>query len=154
MSEPWSDERVEKFKQLYAEGLSHSVIAERLGGITRNGSIGKANRLGLPTRKHLANGSHSAGRPRRPRHNHGKSFQFGFARKPKAPRQRAMAERASVSSSADAPLSLNITLENLEPHHCRFPYGNRAPFQFCGHEPREGSSYCEHHALICGGWHR
>ena len=46
----WTDERVEQLKKLWAEGLSASQIAERLGGITRNSVIGKVHRLGLAPR--------------------------------------------------------------------------------------------------------
>ncbi|MGO7733819.1 GcrA family cell cycle regulator, partial [Rhizobium johnstonii] len=32
----WKDERVEKLKKLWAEGLSASQIAAQLGGVSRN----------------------------------------------------------------------------------------------------------------------
>ncbi|MGO7961741.1 GcrA family cell cycle regulator, partial [Rhizobium leguminosarum] len=32
----WTDERVEKLKKLWDEGLSASQIAEQLGGVSRN----------------------------------------------------------------------------------------------------------------------
>lgn len=48
----WTDERVEKLKVLHANGYSFSEIAAELGGgISRNGAIGKAHRLGLDGRK-------------------------------------------------------------------------------------------------------
>lgn len=43
----WTDERVEKLKQLCAEGKTASQIAKALGGVTRNAVIGKLHRLGL-----------------------------------------------------------------------------------------------------------
>ena len=43
----WNDERVELLKKLWADGLSASQIASRLGGVTRNAVIGKVHRLGL-----------------------------------------------------------------------------------------------------------
>ena len=46
----WNDERVELLKKLWAEGLSASQIAARLGGVTRNAVIGKVHRLGLSGR--------------------------------------------------------------------------------------------------------
>ena len=46
----WTDERVELLKKLWAEGLSASQIAGRLGGVTRNAVIGKVHRLGLSGR--------------------------------------------------------------------------------------------------------
>ena len=46
----WTDERVEKLKELWAEGMSASQIAKSLGGVTRNAVIGKVHRLGLSNR--------------------------------------------------------------------------------------------------------
>ena len=46
----WTDERVEKLKQLWSEGLSASQIANQLGGVSRNAVIGKVHRLALPGR--------------------------------------------------------------------------------------------------------
>ncbi len=46
----WNDERVELLKKLWAEGLSASQIAGRIGSVTRNAVIGKVHRLGLSGR--------------------------------------------------------------------------------------------------------
>ena len=43
----WTDERVELLKKLWADGLSASQIASKLGEVTRNAVIGKVHRLGL-----------------------------------------------------------------------------------------------------------
>ena len=59
----WTDERVETLKKLWAEGLSASQIANRLGGVTRNAVIGKVHRLGLSGRTTTSRAK--APRPRR-----------------------------------------------------------------------------------------
>ena len=46
----WTDDRVEKLKELWSEGISASQIAKVLGGVTRNAVIGKVHRLGLSNR--------------------------------------------------------------------------------------------------------
>ncbi len=46
----WTDERVEKLKEFWGEGMSASQIAKQLGGVTRNAVIGKVHRLGLSHR--------------------------------------------------------------------------------------------------------
>ncbi len=46
----WTDERVDKLKKLWADGLSASQIARSLGEVTRNAVIGKVHRLGLSGR--------------------------------------------------------------------------------------------------------
>jgi GcrA cell cycle regulator len=44
----WTEERVERLKKLWSDGLSASQIAAELGGgVTRNAVIGKVHRLGL-----------------------------------------------------------------------------------------------------------
>jgi GcrA cell cycle regulator len=47
---PWAPSRVERLRALWAKGKTASEIAADLGGISRNGVIGKAHRLGLPAR--------------------------------------------------------------------------------------------------------
>ncbi|MEQ1930103.1 MAG: GcrA family cell cycle regulator, partial [Parvularculaceae bacterium] len=46
----WNDERVELLKKYWAEGLSASQIASKMGGVTRTAVIGKVHRLGLSGR--------------------------------------------------------------------------------------------------------
>ena len=46
----WTDERVDRLKKLWSEGLSASQIAAQLGGVSRNAVIGKVHRLNLPGR--------------------------------------------------------------------------------------------------------
>ena len=46
----WTQERIEKLKALWEEGLTASRIAAELGEVTRNAVIGKAHRLGLSGR--------------------------------------------------------------------------------------------------------
>lgn len=43
----WTEERIEKLKQMWGKGNTAQQIADDLGGVTRNAVIGKANRLGL-----------------------------------------------------------------------------------------------------------
>ena len=43
----WTEEKVEKLKELWGKGNTASQIAEILGGVSRNAVIGKAHRLNL-----------------------------------------------------------------------------------------------------------
>ena len=48
---PWTEDRVDTLKKLWADGLSASQIAGKLGmGVTRNAVIGKVHRLNLAGR--------------------------------------------------------------------------------------------------------
>ena len=46
----WTDERIERLKELWTQGMTASQIADELGSISRNAVIGKAHRLGLQAR--------------------------------------------------------------------------------------------------------
>lgn len=46
----WTEERIERLKQLWTNGMTASQIADELGGVSRNAVIGKAHRLGLQAR--------------------------------------------------------------------------------------------------------
>ena len=43
----WTEEKVQKLRQLWGKGNTASQIAEIIGGISRNAVIGKAHRLNL-----------------------------------------------------------------------------------------------------------
>ncbi|HEY0149109.1 MAG TPA: GcrA family cell cycle regulator [Allosphingosinicella sp.] len=46
----WTDERIDRLKELWTQGNTASQIADELGGVSRNAVIGKAHRLGLQSR--------------------------------------------------------------------------------------------------------
>lgn len=46
----WTDERIDKLKELWSKGMTASQIADELGGVSRNAVIGKAHRLDLQSR--------------------------------------------------------------------------------------------------------
>ncbi len=46
----WTDERIDRLKEMWARGMTASQIADDLGQVSRNAVIGKAHRLGLQAR--------------------------------------------------------------------------------------------------------
>lgn len=46
----WSQDRSERLEKLWHAGKSASEIAEEIGGVTRNMVLGRARRMGLPSR--------------------------------------------------------------------------------------------------------
>lgn len=137
----WDEDRTALLKHLWAQGLSCSECADRIGGITRNAVIGKVHRLGLPGR---------ATAQRKPIER-------------KAPlRKKVVKARKSpwhqfLEKIEDAPqpppgvveqpipLHQRRTVETLEAHDCRWPIGDPqdADFHFCGAKKLEGLPYCE-----------
>jgi GcrA cell cycle regulator len=131
----WTQERVETLKKLWAQGLSASLIASCMGGVTRNAVIGKVCRLRLPQRK-----SRECYKPQR------KPLwrERTVTRAPKSvPTFIPVAEPIPAHSDV-----ARVDFEGLEPHHCRWPVGEpgKPGFGFCGHSRAEGLPYCAGHA--------
>jgi GcrA cell cycle regulator len=160
----WTDERVELLKKYLHDGLSSSVIAMRLGGITRNAVIGKISRLGLRTNNRPGHQPKFTIRQTRTteRGNHVKGTRS--FNKPGIQQMAEIAEKTRdcnlllVASPLPAPscqpglAPLNLHLLDLLPHHCRYAVNNAdrgEPHLFCGHERIEGSPYCSFHHSRC-----
>ena len=138
----WTEERVTELRGYLAQGLSASIIARRLGhGITRNAVIGKLHRMGLRP---------AADRPGGVRWAAGRKRKSASTVKPKRSKFKPdQAMLAALRAAPDTEPAASVDLQDLKPHHCRFPYGARAPFRFCGCTAVAGISYCEKHAAKC-----
>lgn len=154
----WTEERVELLKKLWADGLSASQIAGRLGDVTRNAVIGKVHRLGLAGRATTSRMrsarprnrvSHLPLRPTRVQYRtHG-----NMALKPVfAPIEKPAVALRVVPSivEEDMPAPLCVPLLDLKETMCRWPIGDPQDeqFHFCGHSKAPGISYCEHHGRV------
>jgi GcrA cell cycle regulator len=128
----WSIERIEQLKTLYASGMSGSQIAAEMGFLTRNAVIGKVHRLKLELRgKKISQG------PARPRQKSERKQKLPFV-------------PCEPFICADAPdvAPLHVSLLDLLPDDCRYPFGD-GPFTFCGHPKLFEGSYCKAHADLC-----
>ncbi|MGZ8334296.1 MAG: GcrA family cell cycle regulator [Allosphingosinicella sp.] len=59
----WTDERIDRLKELWTQGMTASQIADELGGVSRNAVIGKAHRLGLQSRPSPVKPNEGPGEP-------------------------------------------------------------------------------------------
>jgi GcrA cell cycle regulator len=59
----WTDERIDRLKELWTNGMTASQIADELGGVSRNAVIGKAHRLGLQSRPSPVKPNEGPGEP-------------------------------------------------------------------------------------------
>lgn len=142
----WDEQRVETLLRLHQEGLSATVIAERIGAQSRSAVIGKLHRIGAPKRPSIIRKKAHVQSQRKPR-----SFVT------QAPRIAPVKARTWSPVPVDGtPLPdpqatdiPRISIEKLEPHHCRWPCAehksNDAPI-YCGCTPVPGLPYCEDHA--------
>ena len=144
----WTEEREEKVKKLWAEGLSASQIAAQLGDVSRNAVIGKVHRLNLASRS-------KGGRPRAPgapRASRAKSAASAPASAlvqtstPYVPAAQASAH--ARAAMVIAPVSLRLTLTELTEHTCKWPIGDplKDDFSFCGVQATH--AYCSYHAKL------
>lgn len=155
----WTDERVDTLKKLWAEGLSASQIAGKLGDVTRNAVIGKVHRLGLAGRA-----TTSRVRASRPRSNialfptRTPQVQFRtFGNVALKPAYAPVEERKPAVIMPLRPLpelaaapDERVSLLDLKECMCRWPVGDPSDegFHFCGRQKSAGIPYCEHHAAI------
>ncbi|MEL6372858.1 MAG: GcrA family cell cycle regulator [Pseudomonadota bacterium] len=144
----WTDERVEILKKLWAEGLSASQIAGRLGEVTRNAVIGKVHRLGLSGR---ATTSRLKSHRPRVRSNAKRTAKRRFDGKvsPLGALYGGEAEPyVPPAEEIEIPLEERKYIQTLEANDCRWPIGDpqSADFHFCGKPKAPGLPYCECHA--------
>lgn len=162
MSE-WTDERVARLRELAAEGLSASLIAKELGGVSRNAIIGKCIRFGI-----------QLGRVKHEPHVALAAPEVAaMAKKPPAIRpprkpQRVPTVRADCTEvetisfagpvcepvdDCEPDASGGVTLIQLMDDSCRWPIGDPATptFRFCGVRTANmlaNGPYCKHHARL------
>lgn len=159
----WTDERVEKLKRLWAEGLSASQIAAQLGGVSRNAVIGKVHRLNLPGRA-KAGGSSAAARtakrtstPARPANYPARVATRTATRtvgvtllKEEVEAEAFQEVTYTPPSNVVVPISRKLSLTDLTERTCKWPVGDPLTddFHFCGCEASDTSPYCSYHARL------
>lgn len=143
----WTQEQSDALENHVKAGMSYAQAAAAINAafgtsFTRNSAIGRANRIGL-------SGIPRERKPRAPR-----------APKQHKPRLRLMATNHGglrVMMTSESTLEelrcvevvpRNVSLLDLKSGECRYP-SEDAPFTFCGHPIKPGSSYCVPHHHLC-----
>ncbi|MDR7143484.1 GcrA family cell cycle regulator [Rhizobium sp. BE258] len=160
----WTDERVEKLKKLWSEGLSASQIAAQLGGVSRNAVIGKVHRLALPGRAKAGGNATAARAPKRtaaaPR---APTYASRLATTRTVTRQQGatmLKEEIEIdvmeemeyrpAKNVIVPISRRLGLTELTERTCKWPVGDplKDDFHFCGCESPDSSPYCTYHQRL------
>lgn len=157
----WTEQRVERLKELWSIGWSCSQIAADLGGTSRNAVIGKIHRLSLVGCK----GPSARPRPERVR----QSKQPSSRRRDQPPAPAGTPRGSVMPPGAAFPLPAEIdmesipieqrrTLATLEANECRYGFGDpgASDFFFCGGATLDGEPYCPSHSRLayCGAERR
>ena len=142
----WTDERIDRLKQLWTEGHSASQIAAMLGEVTRNAVIGKVHRLGLsgrgaPHRERRSRPSAPRRAPSVIRRQAGPSELIPV----NAVTQTLVVEAAPQPVAPPRPMGKPATIFTLTDSTCHWPVGDPGSeeFYFCGQPTVPGLPYCE-----------
>ena len=133
----WTNEKVEKLRELWTKGYTASQIAEMLGDTSRNAVIGKAHRLDLEERA-PSKSSHSS--EKRESSKSQTRIRGSVSRKSKF---------KSIMLDKNFEPEKPTTLENLTDSTCKWPIGHpdEENFYFCGRSPEGEFPYCKLHVL-------
>lgn len=140
----WTPERIDILKSEWAKGTYASAIGAKLG-ISKNAVLGKVRRLKLTPRPEGHGGPFTAGEILMLLHlrdeRHLTYSQIS-----------AIMGRVNVKGKyyeiKNHPRVLR-KLDDLAPLDCRYPYGDKTPYQFCGKPALPGRSYCQQHFELC-----
>ena len=133
----WTEEKVNKLRELWGKDKTASQIAQIIGGVSRNAVIGKAHRLNL-----------SAKMKRRVSSNVNKNIAKNQEDKIKFRGRRGKFKSLILDKNFEE--ARNLTLEELSEDTCKYMEGNpnEKNARFCGRKNVEKFSYCPLHLMI------
>ena len=133
----WTEEKVNKLKELWGKGSTASQIAEIIGGVSRNAVIGKAHRLKLSSKIKTKS---FVKLQRKEDKNINDKITFKGKR----------GKFKSLILDNNFEPAKNLSLEELTDDTCKYMEGHHDDknSSFCGRKNVEKFSYCPLHLMI------
>ena len=134
----WTDEKVNKLKDLWGKGQTASQIAQIIGGVSRNAVIGKAHRLNLSAKIKT--------RTTISQNNNAKLNDKNNSLKKTSRKHRFR----SLLLDKNFEPAKNLHLEDLTDQTCKYMEGHpdEKDSSFCGRKTIEKFSYCPLHIMV------
>ncbi len=133
----WTEEKVNKLKELWGKGKTASQISEIIGNVSRNAVIGKAFRLNLSSKIKTRNTISNQNFDTHKEANNSKQ------------RKIRRSKFQSLIIEKDFEPENPKKLEELDESSCKWPIGHpeEESFYFCGRTSLKDFSYCKLHLL-------
>ena len=133
----WTEEKVNKLKDLWGKGQTASQIAAIIGGVSRNAVIGKAHRLNLSAKIKTKNAKVNE-----------KSKNITSSEKTYNIKGRRKFKSLLLDRNFEP--AKNLQLEELNDETCKYMEGhpNEKDSSFCGRKSVEKFSYCPLHLMV------